>query len=189
MYNIQSISIGHDGPVYYFWIPNFGSAYVVGDDGSVWSRYRPGPGSALLNDWKQLKATPDNEMYPQVILCYNRVKYSVKVHQLVCEAVYGNCPPGMQACHNNGNQQNNNWWNLRYDTPQNNQADRIIHGTDSRGEKHFLAKLTWDKVREMRKKFSGGNFTVEDLKILARENNVTIPCIRIVLNNGSWREP
>ena len=88
MYNIQSISIGHDGPVYYFWIPNFGSAYVVGDDGSVWSRYRPGPGSALLNDWKQLKATPDNEMYPQVILCYNRVKYSVKVHQLVCVRRY-----------------------------------------------------------------------------------------------------
>lgn len=39
---------------------------------------------------------------------------------------------------------------LSWKTPAENQADRLIHGTDMRGQKHWAAKLTDHQVREIR---------------------------------------
>lgn len=56
------------------------------------------------------------------------------VHRLVLEAFVGPCPPGMEACHADGNPKNNALTNLRWDTPKSNAADRIRHGTSGIGE-------------------------------------------------------
>lgn len=39
---------------------------------------------------------------------------------------------------------------LRWATPKENAADRLIHGTDNRGTKNNMAKLTDDEVCQIR---------------------------------------
>lgn len=68
-------------------------------------------------------------------------------HKAVLEAFVGPRPQGMEACHNNGNPFDNRLENLRWDTPRNNQLDRIKHGTSNRGERCAAAKLTEAQVR------------------------------------------
>jgi hypothetical protein len=84
------------------------------------------------------------------------------VHRLVLEAFVGPCPPGMEACHNNGLKTDNRLENLRWDTHRNNVADAAGHGTVSRGRRHLEAirsgaeprtartRLTEDDVRAIR---------------------------------------
>ena len=71
-------------------------------------------------------------------------------HKLVMEAFVSVRPEGMECCHNDGNPQNNHWSNLRWDTPKNNHADKIKHGTTNRGEQCGTAKLTLEQVRAIR---------------------------------------
>jgi hypothetical protein len=66
------------------------------------------------------------------------------------EAFVGIRPQGMECCHNDGNPQNNHWSNLRWDTPKNNHADKVKHGTTNRGEQCGTAKLTLEQVRAIR---------------------------------------
>ena len=68
-------------------------------------------------------------------------------HKAVLEAFVGKRPSGMEACHNNGDPFDNRLKNLRWDTPRNNQLDRIKHGTSNRGERCAAAKLTEAQAR------------------------------------------
>ena len=52
------------------------------------------------------------------------------VPRLVLEAFIGPCPPGHEACHNDGNLTNNRLDNLRWDSHIENIADKFRHGTD-----------------------------------------------------------
>jgi hypothetical protein len=70
----------------------------------------------------------------------------VRPHTLVLTAFVGPRPKGMECCHNDGNPWNNCLTNLRWDTPRNNQLDRIKHGTSNRGERCAAAKLTTAQV-------------------------------------------
>jgi hypothetical protein len=67
----------------------------------------------------------------------------------------GPCPPGMEACHNNGDPTDNRLCNLRWDTHANNEADKIRHGTyfiraRLKGERNGNSKLTEEEVRLIR---------------------------------------
>jgi NUMOD4 motif/HNH endonuclease len=55
---------------------------------------------------------------------------TVRVHRLVLTAFVGECPPGMECCHDDGNATNNMLANLRWDTHSENILDRQRHGTD-----------------------------------------------------------
>jgi hypothetical protein len=72
------------------------------------------------------------------------------IHRLVLETFVGPRPKGMEACHKDDNPWNNRVDNLRWDTPKNNQADKIKHGTDARGEKSINSKLNWEQINEIR---------------------------------------
>ena len=67
-------------------------------------------------------------------------------HTLVMEAFVGKRPPGMECCHFDGNPGNNRLDNLRWDSPKNNHADKVRHGTAPRGENGPSAKLTQPQV-------------------------------------------
>ena len=72
-------------------------------------------------------------------------------HCMVLEAFVGPRPsPEYEGCHNDGDPENCRLGNLRWDTAKANQADRIAHGTDCRGEKAAVAKLTDAVVRQIR---------------------------------------
>jgi hypothetical protein len=53
-----------------------------------------------------------------------------RVNRLVLLAFVGPCPEGMEGCHGNGDRGDNRLENLRWDTHQGNQVDRLKHGTD-----------------------------------------------------------
>lgn len=129
------------------WRPGVGYAglYSVSDQGRVRSerRFRTGKGGkpVAVNE-RILKPTLHRDGHLRVRLCDGQTKRSAFVHTLVLTAFVGPRPDGLQACHNSGDPSDNRRSNLRWGTPQSNQADRVAHGTSSRGEKNASAKLT-----------------------------------------------
>jgi len=145
-------------------IPDF-PGYRVGDDSSVWSclqrvyygcraafRYEP------CGEWVRLKPMAGGGGYLEVQLRRDGKGHHCSIHRLVLEAFVGPCPPGMEAAHGDGDKFNNNLDNLRWATKTENQADRVTHGTDCRGERHGAHKLTEaDVVEIIRLVHSGRN--------------------------------
>lgn len=73
----------------------------------------------------------------------NGKKRTMRIARLVCEAFHGEKPSARHhVCHNNGDSQDNRAINLRWDTPEGNQADRKSHGTHIEGSKVYGSKLT-----------------------------------------------
>lgn len=76
------------------------------------------------------------------------------VSRVICEEVNG--PPPTQsheAAHSCGNGHLGCVapGHLSWKTPAQNQADRVEHGTSNRGERQWMAKLTPEKVTEIRR--------------------------------------
>jgi hypothetical protein len=126
-------------------------AYRVGSDGSVWSRWRKGPGAKLSNTtWLQLRATPDRDGYRRVQLSHaNGTKLTRKVCVLVAEAFLGPRPEGMECRHDNGRCADDRADNLIWGTSLENAADKRRHGTIAKGERHGKAKLTATQIEEL----------------------------------------
>ena len=79
------------------------------------------------------------------------------VHTLVCRAFHGEPPPNKpMALHDDGNRQRNHKDNLYWGDAQENAGDRGRHGRHARGEKSGSAKLTWEEVNEIRKRYVRG---------------------------------
>ncbi len=121
--------------------------YRVGNDGTVWTRiankYHLGP-------WKLKKPYKNRDGRLYVSLYNDGLQTTFSVHRLVLEAFVGPRPKGMEACHfPDPSPLNNTLKNLRWDTPSNNQKDRIVHGTYQYGEKNRLSKLNDVMIAEM----------------------------------------
>jgi hypothetical protein len=113
----------------------------------------------------------------------NHVRRITRIHRMVLETFIGPAPDGCEACHNNGDKENNSLINLRWDTRKANVLDRIIHGTQANGERINTAKLTRDQVREIRKRHSGKN---DSVKKLANEYGVAQSTIYCIINFKTW---
>jgi len=122
-----------------------------------------------------------------VTICRDALKYKFLVHRLVLLAFIGECPAGMECCHNDGNGLNNNLDNLRWDTPSNNQLDRHKHGTHWSphyiGSTHPRALLNENKIIEIRKMHSNGIL----LRKIAEYYKVKISTIRNVIKRKTWK--
>src|SRR5439155_828868 len=118
----------------YLEMPEF-PGYMVGSDGSVWSRRR-------TPRWKRLHPGRSRGHYVARLLKWTGVMTSVHVHRLVLEAFVGPPPEGAVACHENGNGYDNRVANLRWDTRKANAADTVRHGMHPRQ----LAKLASAKT-------------------------------------------
>lgn len=150
--------------------------YRVGDDGSVWScwvKHRCAGGGAKMvigKNWKRLKPVSNNKGYLAVCLVVNGQRFRRYVHRLVLECFIGPCPDGMESCHfPDKDRTNNALSNLRWASRSNNQADRVLHGTDNRGERHGLSKLTNQDVKALVARRANGESAVS----LAREFGVS----------------
>jgi hypothetical protein len=85
-----------------------------------------------------LRLNPAGNGYLNVNLGRGR---SARVHSLVLEAFVGPRPAGHQAAHADGDKLNNAAANLRWATPQENNADKRLHGTLQRGSRsHYGAR-------------------------------------------------
>ena len=148
-----------ESPVEYRDIPGY-PGYRVGDDGTVWSCLRQGGrGPRKMTDrWVRLKPwTNRGRAYLHVELQLKDGKRSfVGVHILVLLAFVGPRPDGLECRHLDGDPANNHPSNLRWGTSKDNADDRRRHGTQTRGSAHGPAKLTGEKVAEVKRLLHGG---------------------------------
>lgn len=155
---------------------------MVSDMGSVKSMERTiatGRNGTRIAPDRLLKLKADRRGYPTVGLWANQRQRRHKVHRLVAAAFIGPCPEGMECCHNDGNRTNNAVGNLRYDTPAGNQADRILHGTHNRGERHGRSKLTEAQVLAIRA-------DTRNRRIIAAEYSISESCVDGIHYRKNW---
>ncbi len=88
--------------------------------------------------------------YPHVVLKRGGQFSGYYVHSLVLLAFAGPRPSGHVCRHLNGNPEDARMANLAWGTLSENQADRVLHGTSSRGERQGSSKLTRSDVLEIR---------------------------------------
>ena len=125
-------------------------AYRVGDDGSIWTRWRKGPGADLSGDWKPMNPTTDDDGYRRVDLNAGGGKSRTrKVSVLVCEAFHGPAPAGLVCRHRNGHCTDDRADNLVWGTTLENTNDRREHGTIVSGDRHGKTKLSESQIAEL----------------------------------------
>lgn len=72
-----------------------------------------------------------------------------RAHRVTLAIATGADQPNMEAAHACGNRGCINPEHLRWATRTENQSDRYLHGTDTRGERHGMSKLTAEQVLEI----------------------------------------
>lgn len=145
--------------------------YRVGNDGSVWSRWKRvglgkgnGTKCVLGDDWHRLKPSVKHAGHLMVGLRRGGLTARIQVHQIVALAFFGECPSNQEIRHfPDRTPSNNAASNLRYGTRKENIADRDRDGMTCRGIKNGAAKLDDDRVRAIRMEFATGLFTKTSL--------------------------
>lgn len=129
-----------------------------------------------------LKPIKQPHGYLKVDLGHRNSKY---IHRLVLETFVGPCLKGLEACHNNGNKSDNRLENLRWDTRQNNNIDKVKHGTHNspKGENHHRAKLKDKYIHAIRMAYAAG----VRQKHLAFIFDVGESEISLIVNRKIWR--
>ncbi len=132
--------------------------YEVSDQGQVRSFYRRIGGATgwdIANDPQRiLKGAIKKNGYHFVLLHRNGVSSNCMVHRLVAHAFLGECPEGMEVCHNDSDSQNNSPENLRYDTHYANMQDAVDQGTMKGNTGNQI--LTEAQVIDIRTRYSDG---------------------------------
>jgi hypothetical protein len=167
-------------------IPGF-PGYRVGDDGSVWScRSINGQGfSPGRYPWRRLRLIRRHKDGYYVVTIRNQFgKLQVMIHRLVLEVFVGPCPLGMVACHFPARDISNNCLNnLRWDTYESNEADKLVHGTRPVGSRQPRSKLTEADIPLIRQAAEQGISQTE----IARMFGVTRCPIHAILIGKAWR--
>lgn len=134
-------------------IPGQEGRYQVSDAGNVRSltrkvatRARGGQPGLRTVRGQLLKPYPSGEGY----LYVNIEKRHAYISHLVLLAFIGSRPAGAESAHGDRDKTNNTLTNLRWATHAANEADKIKHGTTSRGEQNGRARLTAVKVLAVR---------------------------------------
>jgi hypothetical protein len=158
------------------------AGYEVSEDGDVrhTSRKATRPAGYVLKGCVQRDGY---RIYKLTVFGFKRI---YKAHRLVCEAFHGR-PPNerMEVAHFDGNPANNHYTNLRWASRQENDRDRVAHGTDPRGERNPRAILDWSKVREIRARYTGKRGQMAEL---AAEYGLTRGGMAQVVYGRTWRE-
>jgi hypothetical protein len=118
--------------------------YTVDEDGQVFRDGRP------------VKQTPARKRYLTVNLSMNGKSSRRTVHRVVLEAFVGLRPKGMHGCHLDGDNTNNRLSNLAWLTPKENEAQKVLHGTQAVGVRNGASRLTNDQVKRIRELHASG---------------------------------
>lgn len=129
-----------------------------------------------------LRAKPMQGGYLGVCLYIKGKPFYRHVAHLVAAAFIGERPDGYDVCHNDGNRQNNEAVNLRYDTRKANHADMLAHGTRLRGSDRYNAKASEEAVRDIRA--SRPHTTYAEL---ARRHGLPFAVVAQIAQRRTWR--
>lgn len=158
-------------------IPNF-PGYFITKSGEVYSK-------KTGNRLKRMKICVDDTGYFMLRLMRGNRSYLKRVHRLLLETFVSPCPPGMEACHNDGIKSNIALSNLRWDTHKNNHKDRIKHDTLScnQGEKNPRAILTKENVIKIKELLDQEELIQKEI---AKMFGVTRSAINHINAGTSW---
>jgi hypothetical protein len=146
--------------VRYRHVPGF-TAYRVGTDGSVWTRFRVirtgehnGTWTAdKKGEWRLRRPTlsKDGYLYVSIIRDRDRKMFTRKVHQLVLWAFVGPQEAGVHSRHKNGIKTDCRLDNLCYGSAKDNADDKRRQGTLLRGgASGFNTKIPLSEVLRIR---------------------------------------
>jgi hypothetical protein len=153
--------------------PNARGMYEVSDTGEVRN----------IKTGRVMKQSTDTKGYPQLELHAGGIGRTTKVHKLVAWAFLGEPPfDKAQVNHIDGNKKNNSVGNLEWVTCRQNIRHSWINRKPLRGEAHGNAKLTEDKVLEMRRLRHEG----VSQKEIAATFGVELATITDVVSGRSW---
>lgn len=132
--------------------------------------------------------------YLQVSLWENGTGKQCYVHQLVATTFHGPRPSKRHhAAHRDGVKLNNTRTNVQWITKEENEADKIAHGSSNRGERNGGSKLNAMQVADIRRRAaelprSSGGCRIRKgaLAPLAREYRTTESCLRNIIANRAW---
>jgi hypothetical protein len=166
-------------------IPGYEGLYSVSSEGRVRSEARVimrsnGAPQAIRERVRRLLIGPCG--YPELVLARNGVLVTRRVHALVLAAFRGPRPPGCEASHLNGIRTDVRLDNLAWETPVENAARKVSHGTTNRGERSATAKMTERDVRDARARHAAG----ESYTALAREYGVSVSAMRDAVQGINW---
>ena len=151
-------------------IPGYEGRYEVSDQGRV----RNASSSRVLR-----QALHKKTGYLSASLSGRRVL----AHRLVLLAFAGPCPDGMETRHADGDSENNAIANLSWGTKAQNAIDRVVHGTDPRGERNPRALLCEDDVRAIRSAYVP---RVVTHAMLGESYGVSAAAIQAVVTLKTW---
>lgn len=122
--------------------------------------------------------------YSQIILAKNGLRKRFLVHRLVALVFIGEQPTELhEIAHIDGNPLNNHYKNLAWKTHKENELDKLRHGTVLRGEKVGNAKLTNQKVLEIKGRLISG----EMQKVISKMYGVHVSTISLIARNKYWK--
>jgi hypothetical protein len=153
----------------------------------IWYEIPGWPGYRISHtaDILSLKRNEPRLLQPSVRGEYLRVNLTkdgqltmVRVHVLMARTFLGECPEGMEVCHNDGNKLNCHLSNLRYDTHSENALDEVRRGTH------------WQTVKTQCPQ--GHDYTPENTRHCRRGDGKTFRqckiCTRIAIANHRARK-
>lgn len=163
-------------------IPGF-PGYYASKDGTIWSKHRvPMVHSNLAR--RRIPQRVERDYLAVRLKRPDGSHFGINVHRLVLLAWNGLPPEGKPyGCHNDGNLNNCNLENLRWDNAKANAEDARKHGTLSMGSRHPISKLNEAKVLEIRCRYSRG----ETLRALGALYGVGFITIWHVVNLRTWK--
>jgi transposase-like protein len=132
---------------------------------------------------EKIKAPQRNPRGYMHTALYDHGATNVYIHRAVLEAFAGAAPHGQESCHWNGQRDDNSLLNLRWDTSKGNHADRLVHGTHTRGSRNAKAKLTDADVLAIRAAVAGGTMP----SVVARSYGVNKCTISDIVRGRTWQ--
>lgn len=167
-------------------IPGF-PGYEVSDLGNVRTS-RSVNGRGVFRDTPRLlkQSKAKGKKYFRVSLSLDGKRVHKRVHVLVLTAFKGARPSNKHdGCHDDGNEENNNLSNLYWGTKKENASDRIRHGTQCRGSKIGISKLTEVQVAEIVAHIP--NWKKGDGRKFATKFGVGDSTISAIKRNQTWK--
>jgi hypothetical protein len=173
-----------DATVLYRSMPGLSAEfYLVGSDGSLWSRQKRGCGAGRIGPWRRLKDHLKGRGYRKFRIAVGRVIQEPYVHQLVLETFIGPCPSGMECRHLNGDKTDNRLVNLCWGTRLENSADKVRHGTLARGSRIPWSVLTEEDIPVIRSRLLAGQSST----LVAESYGVSHATIEDVQAGRTWK--
>ena len=134
-----------------------------------------------------LKPYATKGLYFRVALTKNKKQETLNIHRLLGIHFIKNTGNGTQINHIDGNKLNNDLKNLEWVTPSQNIQFAYDIGLCPQGEKHGMAKFTYEIIDKIRKEYVFGK-RGSGCRVLGRKYGMSKTNILDIVNNRIWRE-